>query len=91
MIFLESSRYASLEARKTITRKGRTVSVIPLRRLPETNATYHKVSASDRLDILAHRQFREATQFWRIADANTDLEARQLLVEPGRAIQLPHS
>jgi hypothetical protein len=39
------------------------------------------VKGTDRLDVMAQRQYSDGTRFWHIADANTELEASKL-VEP---------
>ena len=44
---------------------------------------------TDRLDLLARTHLEDGTAFWRIADANTELEARRLEGPPGRVIDLP--
>jgi hypothetical protein len=49
------------------------------------------VSEGDRLDILAERRYRDATRYWHIGDANTELEANELVRSAGRTIQVPKS
>ena len=44
---------------------------------------------NDRLDIIAQRQYNDPTWFWHIADANTDLEANNLVRETLRVIVVP--
>ncbi len=41
------------------------------------------------LGIIAQRQYQNPTWFWHIADANTELEANDLVKEVGRVIQIP--
>jgi nucleoid-associated protein YgaU len=48
----------------------------------------HTVSSSDRLDLLAYRYLDDPHQYWRIADANPEVELEALL-EPGRALKIP--
>jgi len=38
---------------------------------------------------MASRLYKDATLFWHIADANTDLDARELVAETGRLILVP--
>jgi hypothetical protein len=47
------------------------------------------VLEKDRLDLLARTALEDGTAFWRIADANTELQARRLEEPPGRVIDLP--
>jgi hypothetical protein len=37
------------------------------------------MTADDRLDIIAGQEYGDATMFWHIADANTELDALKLL------------
>jgi hypothetical protein len=60
-----------------------------LRRLPTVNGELTAIEESDRLDIIAQRQYQNPTWFWHIADANTELEANDLVKEVGRVIQIP--
>lgn len=86
-MFLETSRYYRVPQTDTVL-NGRTVRAIRLRRLPTVQGIPYVVQGQDRLDILAHRQYGNATQPWRIADANTELEANELVKEPLREIQI---
>ena len=45
----------------------------------------------DRLDVLAHERLANGTRFWHIADANTALDARELVSETGRTIRVPRA
>ncbi|MBD2232780.1 hypothetical protein [Phormidium tenue] len=86
-MFLETSRYHRVPQTNTVL-NGRTVRAIRLRRLPTVQGVPYTVQGQDRLDILAHRQYGNSTQFWRIADANTELEANELVKTPLREIQI---
>lgn len=52
-----------------------------------TIATY-EVRVGDRADVLAFRQFGDAEQWWRIADANPVLDPRELTDTPGRTLRI---
>jgi hypothetical protein len=82
-MFLESSRYADVEAVEAEAKGGRKVSAVKLRRLPYVAGTPTVVRSNERLDIIAQQKFSDGTKFWHIADANTELEAGDLL--KGRA------
>jgi hypothetical protein len=48
----------------------------------------YEVRAGDREDVLAFRQFGDASQWWRIADANPVLDPRELTGTPGRTLRI---
>lgn len=79
-MFLKSSRYYNQSKRETVTKSGRYVTVVSLRRLPTVDGTLVAVKGNDRLDIIADKQYGDPTMFWHIADANTELQANNLLV-----------
>ncbi|HET9700757.1 MAG TPA: LysM domain-containing protein [Burkholderiales bacterium] len=88
-MFLKNSRYRGLPTVQARDRSGRTVTAVKLRRLPATTGDDTVVGAADRLDILAEARHGDATRYWHIADANTELEAAELTRRPGRAIKAP--
>ena len=88
-MFLESSRYYQVRQDQAVTREGRTVKVVTLRRLPDMSGTPTIVRGNDRLDVMAQRLYGNSTQFWRIADANSELQANDLVRETGRVIEVP--
>jgi hypothetical protein len=90
-VFLENSRYNGVEQIEVRTRDGRSVKAVKLRRLPATIGDAHSVAGTDRLDIIAQRQYSDGTQFWHIADANTELHANDLVRETNRVIRVPRS
>lgn len=79
-MFLESSRYYNQKTVNAHTKDGgRTVKALTLRRLPSVNGKDTIVKGNDRLDIIAQRTYGISTMFWHIADANTELQANDLL------------
>lgn len=88
-MFLESSRYFNQKTADTVTKRGRHEKAVKLRRLPVVGSKSIIVKGDHQLDIIAHRQYGDATRFWHIADANTELEAQQLLATTGRVINIP--
>ena len=88
-MFLESSRYHRVPKEEAKARDGRIVKVVALRRLPAVAGNPTTVKENDRLDIMAQRLYDDPTMFWRIADANTELQASKLVDEPGRVIDVP--
>jgi hypothetical protein len=88
-MFLESSRYYQLRQEQTVTREGRAVKVVILRRLPDVSGIPTLIKGNDRLDVMAQRLYGNSTQFWRIGDANNELQANDLVKETGRVIEVP--
>ena len=88
MAFLKTSRYHDLPTVEAPARGGRMVTALTLRLLPPTPGDRYRVQEDDRLDLIADRTYGDPTRFWRIADANSELEARRLL-EPDREIGVP--
>lgn len=88
-MFLKNSRYFGLETIVSTDRQGRQVQAVKLRRLPNTSGSAFVVQGKDQLDIVAEINYKDATKFWHIADANSELEANELVRTPGRAIEVP--
>ncbi|HEX6623149.1 MAG TPA: hypothetical protein VF064_05515 [Pyrinomonadaceae bacterium] len=88
-MFADSSRYFQLKTVDVTTPSGRQVKAVVLRRLPFVAGTPTTVKGNDRLDVMAERNYRDATLFWHVADANTELDARELVAEVGRVILVP--
>jgi hypothetical protein len=57
---------------------------------PGETAVLHRVSAGDRLDLIAYRYFANPHHYFRIADQNECLAAEELL-DPGRALKIGRS
>ncbi|HYK05709.1 MAG TPA: hypothetical protein VE974_28425 [Thermoanaerobaculia bacterium] len=88
MIF-KGSRYENVPVLTIEVEPGRTESYLAMRTAPPTLAGYHHTfRADERLDLLAFRFYRNAEKFWRIADANDEMDPEELL-EPGRQILIP--
>ena len=88
-MFLESSRYHRVRKDEAKTRDGRLVKIVALRKLPVVSGDPTTTKEGDRLDIIAQRLYDDPTMFWHIADANTELQAGDLVDEPGRVISVP--
>jgi hypothetical protein len=88
-MFLKNSRY---DGTPTVTARdsgGREVQAVILRRLPLTTGEPTQVHDHDQLDVMSQRRYRDGTRFWHIADANSELEANQLVAVSGRHINVP--
>ncbi len=88
-MLLETSRYFRQKTVDVVTKDGRTVKALTLRRLPKVNGEPVIIKGNDRLDIIAQRQYQNPTMFWHIADANSELDANELVKQPLRVIQVP--
>jgi hypothetical protein len=90
-MFLDNSRYSQQPTAEVTTRDGRTVLALKLRKLPAQAGQPHTVLEHDRVDILAQQNYDDGTKFWHIADANTELQANDLVAEPGATLKLPEA
>jgi hypothetical protein len=92
MLF-KGSRYAAVPTATLEDAQGRTVRYLRTRFIPDTGAILagHVVDASERLDHVAFRHFRDTERFWRICDANVAMRPDDLVAEPGRILRIPSS
>jgi nucleoid-associated protein YgaU len=88
-MFLKNSRYFGLATVKAVNRAGAEVAAVKLRPLPGTAGDPVSVQAHDQLDAMSEQRYADATRYWHIADANTELEARTLLQVAGRPVAVP--
>jgi len=88
-MFLKNSRYYGLPTVAATDRNGRDVTAVKLRRLPDTAGDDYAVTSSDRVDIIADARYSDATRYWHVADANSELEAEELTQQVGRVIEVP--
>jgi len=88
-MFLKNSRYYGLPTVAAKDRNGRDVTAVKLRRLPATPGDDYAVTSSDRVDIIADARYSDATRYWHVADANSELEAEELTQQVGRVIEVP--
>lgn len=88
-----TGRYASGRQAELERPDGRTVRhlVPPLLPHPDDHAParIHRVSDSDRADIIAARSYGQATAWWMLADANTAAHPDQLTELPGTSRVIP--
>jgi hypothetical protein len=90
-MFFKGSRYERAPEHEGEDRHGRPVRYKRIREIPPTPARLgHEVARGERLDHVAHRYYRDAERFWRIADANLAVWPDDLL-EPGEVIAVPPS
>lgn len=80
-MFDANSRYVKSPVVEVETAKGKKANAVKLRRIPYAPGNLTEVKGTDRLDIMAHRKYKDGTKFWHIADANTELEANDLVAQ----------
>lgn len=78
-MFEANSRYVKCPVVEVETATGKKALAVKLRRLPYEPGNLTETKGTDRLDIMAYRKYRDGTWFWHIADANTELEANDLV------------
>lgn len=88
-MFLKNSRYYDVPTIAAEDRHGRAVQAVKRRPLPETAGNAYSVQGPDKLDVTAQQKYKDATRFWHVADANTELEANELTRVANRVIEVP--
>lgn len=88
-MFLKNSRYSGLPTVTDSDAAGRSVTAVKFRRLPVATGEETVMHDHDKLDVMAYQRYRDGTQFWRIADASSELEAGELVAITGRKIPVP--
>ena len=88
-MFLKKSRYYNTATIVAHDANNREVKALTLRRLATTSGELTQVHDHDQLDVMSHRRNQDGTKFWHIADANSDLEANNLVAVSGRYINVP--
>jgi hypothetical protein len=90
-MFLANSRYAKVATVATTTSTGEQVVALKLRRLTPVSGEPQMVLSGDRLDLIAQARSGDATQFWHVADANSALDGRTLVEQPGDTLDVPRT
>jgi len=87
-MFGKSSRYYNSKVIEVQISTSRTIAAVKFRRLPVVDGLSVEVHETDRLDVIAQDKFKDGARFWRIADANNELEANDLMII-GNVIKIP--
>ena len=91
-LFPESSRYHGVEVKTFKRADGREVAYLARRFVPQQERfetiQEHIVTEGDRIDNLAAQYLSDPEQFWRICDANNELNPQELTAEIGRRIRI---
>lgn len=85
----KKSRYYKTPTAEATDPQGEAFEFFELREIPPTSGVFRATpKVGDRLDLLAHRHYRDATRFWRICDASDHLDPFDVL-EPGEPLLIP--
>jgi len=92
-LFPPTSRYYGIPA-STIVLPGGVAGIYLQRRiLPRLETILvlqqHAVVQGERLDHITFQYLTDPEQFWRIADANSEMDATRLTDAPGRRVNIP--
>ena len=91
-MFFRGSRYEHVPTEEYVADDGRVIRYKRLRAIPPTPGLRGRVvDEGDRIDRVAFAEFGDPERFWRIADANLVIDARDLLAEPGRVVDVPEA
>ena len=88
-MFLKNSRYYNTPTVIAKDANNRGVKALTLRSLDSITGEPTQVHDHDQLDVMSHRRNNDGSKFWHIADANSDLEANNLVSVSGRIIKVP--
>jgi nucleoid-associated protein YgaU len=89
-VFFKGSRYTAVAEHEITDERGRVLRYKGIRFMPDSPADLgYVIQQGDRLDLVAHRAYRDPERFWRIADANRALWPPDLVAEPGATILIP--
>jgi hypothetical protein len=77
-MFLKTSRYATTATVQVTLPDGTQAAAVQLRMVPATAGVDTQVTSNDRLDVIAQRNYGDATRYWHIADANSALDSTDL-------------
>ncbi len=88
-MFDKRSRYSRTPTTEIISRDGEKRVLIELRDIPEPAATQlYVMRPGDRVDLLAYEFYRDARRYWRLADANDELDPFEI-VNAGETLPVP--
>jgi len=92
-MFPPTSRYYGIATAKFIAADGHEIVYLRRRFLPDLRTiivlSEYTVVEGDRLDNVTAHYLGDPEQFWRVGDANEEMQPDQLTEEVGRAIRIP--
>ncbi len=91
-MFSKTSRYFPLHELTYRAPDGREIAYKERRLIPRTPSSRREtLGQSDRLDLLASRILKDPLKFWRLCDANEELNPFELEARQGRSVNIPSS
>lgn len=91
-MFDSNSRYYGLPTFNALPAGMPSITLVKLRIIPPTvGVTSWSVTQADRPDLVAYHFYKDATRFWRIADANEVVDPAESYSTIGASIQVPTS
>lgn len=89
-MFFKGSRYEKVDDYKFKRSDGSEVSIKQKRKIPDPlGKILHVVQEGDRTDLLAYRYYRDPLKFWKLADANEEMNPENLMSKTGEKIIVP--
>lgn len=89
-MFFDGSRYLRVPSYETTDADGVGRTLKRAREpAPVEPAQVYQVREGDRLDLLAHKFYRDSRKWWLIADANPQCLTIEELLQPGQVITIP--
>jgi nucleoid-associated protein YgaU len=89
-VFFSDSRYLKVKDYTVKDSLGRDVKVKRTRPANMPGGSFqYQVKEGDRLDLLAHRFYRNPRKWWLICDANGGFMVADELLKPGRFLIIP--
>ena len=87
-IYTSTSRYYKNETLTLEMKNGRKVTALKLRLLPLVSGEKTQIKDAERLDIISQIKYKIPTKFWHIADANSALHSRDLIIAKNKKLPI---
>ncbi len=89
-MFFKGSRYEKVKDYKFRRIDGSEIVIKNKRKITEPSSRLiHNVQEGERTDLLAYRYYNDPLKFWKLADANSEMNPERLLEKPGGKIIIP--
>lgn len=91
-LFAPTSRYHGIGSAQTTTPEGTVITFVKRRFVPPperfSTLSEHTVASGDRLDNLAAHHLGDPLQYWRLCDANGEMDPAELTATVGRVLRI---
>ncbi len=85
----KKSRYVKSSTGTAVDPGGEAFDYLELREIPTAGGFFQRIAdATDRLDLLAQRYYRDPTKFWKICDGSDHLDPFDV-VAPNQPVLIP--